>query len=82
MGCGSGRGGGEGRTSDANAVDVVWDDTRALDDAVELGAGAVEDDGIEADAVEEAEVDCELVDVVEDGAADLDDGEFCGVGGI
>ena len=42
----------------------------------------MEDNGVEADAVEEAEVESKLVYLVEDGTADLDDGEFCGVGGI
>ena len=42
----------------------------------------MENDRVKADTVEEAEVDGELFDVVEDRAADLDDGEFCGVGGV
>ena len=42
----------------------------------------MKDDRVEADAVEEAEVDGELVDIVENGTADLDDGELCRVGCI
>ncbi len=42
----------------------------------------MENNGVEADTVEEAEVEGELVYLVKDGAADLDDGELCGVGGI
>ena len=69
-------------TSDTNTVDIIRDDAGTLDDAVELGAGTVKDDRVEADAVEEAEVESKLIYLVEDGTADLDDGEFCGVGGI
>ena len=39
----------------------------------------MENDRVKADTVEEAEVDCELVNVVK---ADLDDGDLCGVGGV
>ncbi len=42
----------------------------------------MEDDRVEANTVEEAEVEGELVYLVKNGAADLDDGELCGVGGI
>ena len=42
----------------------------------------MEDNGVEADTVEEAEVDGELLYVVEDGASDLDDCELCGVGRV
>ena len=72
----------EGRTCDTDTVDVVGDDTCGLDDVIELWASTMEDDGVKADAVEEAEVESKLVYLVEAGAADLDDCEFCGVGGI
>ena len=42
----------------------------------------MENDRVETDAVEEAKVDGELFNLVEDGASNFDDGEFCGVGGI
>ena len=42
----------------------------------------MEDDRVEADAIEEAEIDGEFIYIVEDGTADLDDGEVCGVGGV
>lgn len=42
----------------------------------------MKDNGIQADAVEKAEVDSELVDVVKHGATDLDDSEFCRVRGV
>ena len=42
----------------------------------------MKDDRVEADAVEEAEVDGELLYVVEDGTANLDDGEFGGMGRV
>ena len=72
----------EGRTCDTDTVNVVGDDTCGLDDVIELGASTMEDNGVKADAVEEAEVESKLIYLVEDGTADLDDGEFCGVGGI
>lgn len=70
------------RTCYTDTVDVVRNDTGTLDDVVELGASTMEDDGVEANTVEEAEVEGELVYLVKDGTADLDDGELCGVGGI
>lgn len=39
----------------------------------------MEDDRVKTDAVEEAQAVGELVDLVEDGAANLDDGELGGV---
>ena len=42
----------------------------------------MEDNGVKADAVEEAEVDRELVDLVENCTANLDHGEFCRVRGV
>ena len=42
----------------------------------------MQDDGIKADAVKEGEVGGKLLDLVEDCAADFDDGELCGMGGV
>jgi hypothetical protein len=42
----------------------------------------MEDDRVEADTVEEGEGKRELVDLVQDGAADLDDRELGGVVGV
>ena len=73
---------GRRHTGDANTIYVVRNDASALNDVVELRAGAVKNDRVETDAVEEAEVDGELLYVVEDGASDLDDCELCGVGRV
>lgn len=66
----------------ADTIDVVWDDTFCFDDVVELGTCAVENDGIEADTVEEAKTEGEFIELVEDGASDLDDCELCGLGRV
>ncbi len=42
----------------------------------------MEDDGVEANAIEEGQVRRELLDLVEDGTSDLDDSELCGVRAI
>ena len=60
-----------------NAVNIVGDDALAFDDAVQLGASTMENNGVETDTVEEGKAEGEFVDLVEDGTSDLDDGEFC-----
>lgn len=53
--------------------------TGILEEPVELGTSAMDNDRIEADSVEELEGGAKLVEVVgQDGAADLDDGETLG----
>ena len=42
----------------------------------------MKNDGVETDAVEEAKVDGELFNLVENCASDLDDGDFCGMGSV
>ena len=42
----------------------------------------MEDNGVEADPIEEAQAEGQLVELVENGTSDLDDGEFCRVRGI
>ena len=60
-----------------NAVNIVGNDALAFDDAVQLGASTMENNGIETDTVEEGKAEGEFVDLVEDSPSDLDDGEFC-----
>jgi hypothetical protein len=69
-------------TGDADTLNIVRDDALELHDLVELGPGAMEDDRVKADAIEEGEGKRELVDLVEDGAADLDDRELGRVVGV
>ena len=62
---------------DPDAVDVVRLDALSLQSAVDLRPRAVEDNGVQADMVQESETGGELLQVVgDDGAADLDDGEL------
>lgn len=42
----------------------------------------MENDGVEADTVQEAQAVSELVNLVEDSSANLDDGELGRVGGV
>ena len=65
-----------------NAVNIVGDDALAFDDAVQLGASTMENNGVETDTVEEAEIDGKFVDLVEYGTADFDDCEFCRMRGV
>ncbi|GKT96419.1 LOW QUALITY PROTEIN: putative amino acid decarboxylase [Colletotrichum tofieldiae] len=54
-------------------------DTRLLKQAVQLRARAMDDDGVQADLVEEGDVLAEVIEVVgENGTADLDNGELLG----
>jgi hypothetical protein len=57
-------------------INVVRDDPVGLETGIELVAHAMDDDGVQSDAVEEVERECEGLEVVgEDGAADLEDGK-------
>ena len=42
----------------------------------------MQDDGIKADAVKEAEVDGQFLDIVEYRTSDFDDGKLGGMGGV
>ena len=53
-------------------VDAEMLHTLALKDAVELRTRAMDDNGVKADPVEEAQAQGELVELVEHGAANLD----------
>jgi hypothetical protein len=66
-------------TCDTDTVDVVGDYAFALNDVVELGPGAVENDGVKADAVEEAKAEGQFVDLIEHGATDFNDGKLGGL---
>lgn len=62
-------------------VDVVGDDSVCLEAGVQLVAHAVDDDGVEPDAVQKVEREGERLEVVgEDGAADFEDGKVGGRG--
>ena len=70
------------RTGDANTVNVVRDNTLPIHDIVELGSTSVEDDGVEPNAVQEAETQSQLIELGEDSTSNLDHGEFGGLGRV
>ena len=62
-------------------VDVVGNDSVCLEAGVQLVTHAVDDDRVEADAVQKVEREGERLEVVgEDGAADFEDGKVGGRG--
>jgi hypothetical protein len=65
-----------------DAVNVLGDNALPFDYFVELGSATVQDDGVETDAVQEADTEGQLIHLVEDGASNFDHGEFCGLRGI
>jgi hypothetical protein len=71
----------DANTGDAVAVNIVQNSSLELRDRVEPGSGAV-DEGREAGALEEGEGKRQLVDLIGDGAAYLDDRELDGLVGV
>jgi hypothetical protein len=63
-------------TGDSDPVDVLTSHTLTFQDHVQLWACAVEDDGVESDASQEAEGEGQLVELGEDSTSDFDHGEF------
>jgi hypothetical protein len=69
-------------TGYTNTIDVFWDDAAAFNDLVELGPSSMEDDGIEADAIEETEAESEFIKLAKDGTADFYDRKLGRLGGV
>jgi hypothetical protein len=67
---------------DADTVNVLRDNSLPLDNYIELGSSTVQNDGVESNTVQEADTEGQLVQLVEDGTSNFDDGEFGGLGGI
>jgi hypothetical protein len=67
---------------DTDTINVLWDDPLPLDDSVELGSPTVQNDGVESDAVQEADTDGQFIQLVEDGTSNFDDGKLGRLGGI
>ena len=67
---------------DADAVDVVGNNTLALDDIVELRTCAMDNDGVKTDTGEEGKRVGDFVELIEYSASNFYDSEFCGVGGV
>jgi len=64
------------RTGDTNPINIVWDHTLLIHDIVELGSTTVEDDGVEPNAVQEAQAQRQLIELREDSTPNLDYSEL------
>ena len=69
-------------TGYTNTIDIFWDDAATFNDLVELGPSSMEDDGIEADAKEEAETKSEFIELAKDATADFYDCKLGRLGGV
>jgi len=67
---------------DTDTVDVLGDNSLPLNDSVELGSSTMQNDGVESNAVQKTDADGQLIQLVEDGTSNFDDGELCGFRGI
>ena len=67
---------------DADTVNVLGNNSLPLDNPVELGSSAMEDDGVESNTVQEADAEGQLIQLVENGTSDFDDGELGGLRNI
>lgn len=72
----------KGRTSDTNAIDILRLNTLTLEDIVHLWASAMEDNGVETEAVEKAKAESKLLEVIEDCTSNFDDSKFCRLGWV
>ena len=70
------------RTRDADTVDVFRNNPLPLDDFVELGPSTVQNYGVESNAIQETNTEGQLIELVENGTSDFDDGELGRLGGI
>jgi len=61
---------------DTDTVNVFGDDPLPLDYFVELGSSAMQDDGVESNTIQEADTEGQLIQLVEDGTSNFDDGEL------
>lgn len=63
-------------TCDSNSVYVIWNNTLAVHNLVQLGTCTMQNNGVEAHTVQEAQAQGQLVEVIENSAANLENGEF------
>jgi hypothetical protein len=70
------------RTGYADTINVLWNDSAAFNDVVELGASSMKDDRVEADAKEETEAKSEFIKLLEDSTADFYDSELGRLGRV
>lgn len=69
-------------TSYTNTIDVFWDDASAFNNLVKLGPSSMEDDGVEANAIEETEAKSEFIKLSKDGTANFYDCKLGRLGGV
>jgi hypothetical protein len=67
---------------DADAVDVLRNNTLPLNDSIELGSATVQDDGVEPNTVQEADTEGQFIQLVENGTSNFDDGKLGGLRSI
>ena len=63
-----------------NTINILQLNTLALKDVIHLRASAMEDNGVEAQSVEEVKAESKLIEVIEDCTTNFDDSKFCGLG--
>jgi len=69
----------KGRTRYADTINIFWNDSATFDYFIELGTTAMEDDRIQADAVEKTETQSEFIELPQYSTADFDNSELCWV---
>ena len=66
----------------ADPINVLGDNPLPLNDIVELWPSTMQNYGVESNPVQETDADGQLIQLVEDGTSDFDDGELCWFRGI
>lgn len=69
-------------TSNTNTVDVIRNDALLVHDIIQLGTGAMYDDRVQSNTVEEAKTESKFIEIVENSTADFDDSKLCRMGGV
>lgn len=64
---------------DTDTVNVLGNNALSFNDPVELGSATVQDDWIESNTVQEADTEGQLIQLVENGTSNFDDGELGGL---
>lgn len=69
-------------TCDPYPIDVIRHDALSLDDIVQLRPRTVQHYRVQPHSVQKAQIQGQLIEVVQYGASYLDNGEFCGLGRV
>ena len=67
---------------DTDPVNVLGNNSLPLNDSVELRSSTMQNDRVKSNTVQEADADGQLIQLVENGTSDFDDGELCRFRGI